>query len=231
MEKGGDMRVAASTDVGHRRERNEDAHLVDLDRGLLVVADGMGGHPAGDVASAIAVERTDQDLDDVRTDTETGRMRAVRAAIGAAHAEVRAAASDDPDKAGMGTTLVVAHVDESERLLTLANVGDSRAYLLRDGRARQLTTDDVWSSGVGRTLTQAVGASEAVDPEVLEVEVRPGDRLLLCTDGLTDELTMERIGALMGTADLDDAGQALVEAALEAGGHDNVTVVLAEIEG
>lgn len=225
------MRVAATTDVGRARDRNEDAHLVDLDRGLLVVADGMGGHPAGDVASAVAVERTDHDLDEIPDEgDDTGRMRAIGAAMRAAHVEVRSVAADDPDKEGMGTTLVVAHVDEEARLLTLANVGDSRAYLLRDGKARQLTTDDVWSGVFGRTLTQAIGASEAVDPEVIEVELEVGDRLLLCTDGLTDELTTDRISDLMATSDLDEAGQGLVEAALAAGGHDNVTVVLAEIE-
>lgn len=224
------MRVAATTDVGRQRDRNEDAHLVDLERGLLVVADGMGGHPAGDVASSLAVGRTDRDLDMVEDDAHTGRMRAIGAAVRAAHMEVRSAAAEDPDKEGMGTTLVVAHVDEEERLLTLANVGDSRAYLLRDGKARQLTTDDIWSGVFGRTLTQAVGASDAVEPEVIEVELEPGDRILLCTDGLTDELDGERIGALMAAADLDEAGRALVDAALAAGGHDNVTVVLAEIE-
>lgn len=226
------MRVTASTDVGRLRERNEDSHLVDLERGLLVVADGMGGHPAGDVASSLAVDSTDRDLGDLETgpESENGWMRAVRSAVRAAHDEVRSAAADDPDKAGMGTTLVIAHVDESERLLTLGNVGDSRAYLLRDGRARQLTTDDVRRGMHGRTLTQAVGTSDEVEPEVIEVDVQPGDRLLLCTDGLTDELSEERIGALMGCPDLDEAGEALVDAALEAGGHDNVTVVLAEIE-
>lgn len=224
------MRVATATDVGRQRDRNEDAHLVDLERRLLVVADGMGGHPAGDVASSLAVGRTDRDLDVVEDDAHTGRMRAVGAAVRAAHMEVRTAAADDPGKEGMGTTLVVAHVDEEERLLTLANVGDSRAYLLRDGKARQLTTDDSWSGIFGRTLTQAVGASEAVEPEVIEVELEPGDRILLCTDGLTDELDVDRIGELMSAADLDDAGQALVDAALAAGGHDNVTVVLAEVE-
>lgn len=225
------MRVAATTNVGRQRRRNEDAHLVDLARGLLVVADGMGGHPAGDVASAIAVERTDQDLVALAADDpHTGRMRTIGAAVRAAHVDVRSAAEEDPGKRGMGTTLVIAHIDEVARLLTLANVGDSRAYLLRDGKARQLTTDDVWSGVFGRTLTQAIGASEAVDPEVIEVEIEPGDRLLLCTDGLTDELAEERIGELLRTPDLDEAGEALVAAALAAGGHDNVTVVLAEIE-
>lgn len=225
------MRVAAATDVGRERQRNEDAHLVDLRRGLLVVADGMGGHPAGDLASSLAVERTDRDLKGtVNGETDTGRIRTLGAAVRAAHVEVRSAATEDPTKRGMGTTLVVAHIDESERLLTLANVGDSRAYLLRDGEARQLTTDDVWSGVFGRTLTQAIGASAVVEPEVIEVEMQPGDRLLLCTDGLTDELSTEAISELMATPDLDDAGQALVDAALEAGGHDNVTVVLAEIE-
>ena len=224
------MRVAATTDVGRQRDRNEDAHLVDPERGLLVVADGMGGHPAGDVASSLAVDRTERDLDPVDDDAHTGRMRAIGAAVRAAHTEVRSAAAEDPDKEGMGTTLVIAHVDEAERLLTLANVGDSRAYLLRDGKPRQLTTDDSWSGVLGRTLTQAIGASEAVEPEVIEVELEPGDRILLCTDGLTDELDEQRIGELMSVADLDDAGRALVDAALDAGGHDNVTVVLAEIE-
>jgi PPM family protein phosphatase len=227
------VRVDATTETGRVRRRNEDGLLVDVDRHLLVVADGMGGHPAGDVASQLAIDAVNDGLDPAALDDGSRRPEALREAVTRAHEAIIRAAEDDPSRAGMGTTLVVAHVDEGGELVTLAHVGDSRAYLLRDGELRPLTYDHASHGGFGhRRLTQALGASPRVDPEVSEVPVRPGDRLLLCTDGLTDELREEEIVQLAEPPRApDEAVQALVEAALEAGGDDNITVVVAEVGG
>lgn len=225
------MRFASATDVGHVRSRNEDALLVDDDRGLLVVADGMGGHPAGDLASRLAVRHVDDDLADLTADGQGGRMDALRRAIQGANRVVFDEAGRRDGTTGMGTTLVVAHVDEPEGLVTVATVGDSRAYLLTGGRLLRLTHDDTAGGPFGRVLTQAIGAMDPVEPEVLECPAGAGDRLLLCTDGLTDELDDDRIGSLLGKGGIDDAAQALVDAALASGGRDNVTVAVAQIDG
>lgn len=225
------VRVDATTETGNVRRRNEDGLLVDVERHLLVVADGMGGHPAGDVASRLAIDAVNDGLDPEALDDAARRPDALRDAVARAHEAVHRAAEADPSRAGMGTTLVVAHIDEGGEVVTLAHVGDSRAYLLRDGELRPLTYDHVSDGGFGqRRLTQAVGASHRIDPEVAEVPVRAGDRLLLCTDGLTDELREEEIVRLAEPPrDPDAAVRALVEAALDAGGDDNITVVVAEV--
>jgi serine/threonine protein phosphatase PrpC len=225
------MRVETASEVGHVRRRNEDDLLVDLDRSLLVVADGMGGHPAGDVASRLAVRAIDESLSaDALADAET-RPETLREAVRLAHDALLSAAEADPERAGMGTTLVVVHLDEPAGLLTVAHVGDSRAYLLRSDDLRVITHDHVADGLAGRRLTQAVGASRDVRPEVAEVPVRSGDRVLLCTDGLTDEIPDDLIRRLAtpAAADAPEAVRELVAAALDAGGVDNVTLILADI--
>lgn len=226
------MRVETASEVGHVRRRNEDDLLVDLDRSLLVVADGMGGHPAGDVASRLAVRAIDESLSgDALADAET-RPETLREAVRLAHDALLVAGADDPARAGMGTTLVVVHLDEPAGLLTVAHVGDSRAYLLRDDELRVITHDHVAEGLLGRRrLTQAVGASRDIRPEVAELPVRSGDRVLLCTDGLTDEIDDELIRRLAApaAADAPEAVRELVAAALDAGGVDNVTLILADL--
>ena len=225
------MQVAVGTDVGHARPRNEDAYLEAPDRRVYAVADGMGGHPAGDVASRTALEAVDAALDPARLETED-RMQVLRRALEEAHDRVHDAAVEDPTLTGMGTTAVLVHVDADERLLTLAHVGDSRAYRLDgDGRMRRLTQDHVWDHRFGRTLMQAIGSSRRVEPETAEVKLNPGDRILLCTDGLTDLVPEDQIADIVGRpAPLEEVRDALVDAALTQGGYDNVTVLLIETD-
>lgn len=225
------LEAAAATDPGHVRSRNEDAHLHDPERRLLAVADGLGGHVGGDVASRTAL----REIDEVLT---AERLRGgdpselLPEALRAANHRVRARVDEEPSLRGMGTTVVLAHLDATGGGLTVAHVGDSRAYTLSGGRLRRLTEDHVHRGLLGRTLIQAVGTQPHVEPDLVRVSPEAGDRLLLCTDGLTDMLTEEQIAELLARGG-DDATAcgALVDAALDQGGVDNVTVVVATITG
>jgi protein phosphatase len=210
------MQVAARTEVGHVRARNEDAVLVAGEDGVVAVFDGLGGHPAGDVASATAAASL----------RESGLTAAssgddLVAALQAAHAAVGAAADGEPGRSGMATTAVVATFSGSTA--RVAHVGDSRAYLRDpDGRLQQVTEDH----GMGGYITQALGLDRGVDPDVVELATPPASRLLLCSDGLSNMVDAADIGALLGVGDATAACDALVQAALDRGGIDNVTVVV-----
>ena len=234
----------AGTDVGLARSGNEDSHL--RGRTVFAVADGLGGHQGGEVASAMAVEPLA--ALDGRAFADAGQAAEVLAeAIGEANLAILRRARSDPELWGMGTTVTAAAV-AGDRVLQLAHVGDSRAYLLRaDAPLRQLTTDHtVVQEAVARGLltrqqaavhpqrgvvTRAVGLDPQLPvdlPEPLELE--PGDQVLLCTDGLTEVVDDERIAAVLASqADGDDACSALIAAANQGGGPDNVTVVLLRV--
>jgi protein phosphatase len=236
----------AGTDMGLARSGNEDSHL--RGRTVFAVADGLGGHQGGEVASAMAVEPLA--ALDGRAFADAGQAAgALAEAIGEANLAILRRARSDPELWGMGTTVTAAAV-AGDRVLQLAHVGDSRAYLLRaDAPLRQLTTDHtVVQEAVARGLltrqqaavhpqrgvvTRAVGLDPKVPvdlPEPLELE--PGDQVLLCTDGLTEVVDDDRIAAvLVSQADGDDACRALIAAANQGGGPDNVTVVLLRVAG
>jgi len=227
--------VATATDVGRVRPGNEDAFLVTDDVRLIAVADGMGGHQAGEVASATAISAL---LDCVN------RGDAIGDAITAANEAVLTRAAEDQALRGMGTTMTAGVV--ADGALRIGHVGDSRAYLLRDGALRQLTTDhsviaELIAAGElteaealvdprRAMITRALGIDGAIAVDVFSVELAPGDRLLLCSDGLTTMIRDDVIaGLLAGEADRDSAAEALVAAANAAGGADNITVVVADV--
>jgi serine/threonine protein phosphatase PrpC len=210
------MQVAARTEVGHVRARNEDALLVAGEDAVVAVFDGLGGHPSGDVASATAAESLRESGLTAASSAED-----LVAALQAAHDAVSAAADGDPGRAGMATTAVVATLAGSTA--RVAHVGDSRAYLLdTDGRLQQVTEDH----GMGGYITQALGLDRGVEPDVSEVATPPGSRLLLCSDGLSNMVDAAGIASLLGSGAAQEACDALVEAALNHGGIDNVTVVV-----
>jgi PPM family protein phosphatase len=236
----------AGTDVGLLRSGNEDSHL--RGRTVFAVADGLGGHQGGEVASAMAVEPLAA-LDGRAFADAREAAEALAEAIREANLAILRRARSDPELWGMGTTVTAAAV-AGDRVLQLAHVGDSRAYLLRaDASLRQLTTDHtVVQEAVARGLltrqqaavhpqrgvvTRAVGLDPQVPvdlPEPLELE--PGDQVLLCTDGLTEVVDDDRIAAVLAAqADGDDACRALIAAANQGGGPDNVTVVLLRAAG
>jgi serine/threonine protein phosphatase PrpC len=234
----------ARTDVGLARSGNEDSHL--RGRTVCAVADGLGGHRGGEVASAMAVEPLA--ALDGRAFADAGwAAAALEGAIRSANRVILERGRSDPRLRGMGTTVTAAAV-AAGRALQLAHVGDSRAYLLRAGAPlRQLTTDHtVVAEAVERGLltrrqaavhpqrgvvTRAVGLDPDVRVDLPEpLELAPGDQVLLCSDGLTEVVGDDRIAALLAEhADGDDACRALVAAALRAGGPDNVTVVVLRV--
>ncbi|HEX5740504.1 MAG TPA: protein phosphatase 2C domain-containing protein [Pilimelia sp.] len=232
------MRTAVVSDVGRRRGNNEDAAFAG--RRLLAVADGMGGLPAGELASDIVI-RALREADETADADLTG---ALRGRVDVANQAIRAAVATDPMRQGMGTTVTAMLVDGHRA--GLLHVGDSRCYQWRDGILRQVTPDHTYvqalvDQGVltrlqARTHPQKALVTQALQgdpfaPFIGEFDVRPGDRYLLCSDGLSDVVTDEDIcAALAGFADLHACADHLVALALAGGGPDNITIVLAEIE-
>ncbi|WP_217914467.1 Stp1/IreP family PP2C-type Ser/Thr phosphatase [Miltoncostaea marina] len=229
------VEVAHLSDTGRVRHHNEDRSLAG--GGVLAVADGMGGAKAGEVAAEMAVDAV------ARLAPPVGPEE-VRGAVERANRAIRRLASDDPDKTGMGTTLTVAMVRDGR--LEIVHVGDSRAYIWRDGALTQVTEDhSVVAELVRRgsiteeeaehhphrnVITRALGAEAEVEADVLAADVRAGDVVLLCSDGLSSYVPGPRVAELLaGAGDLAAAARALVDAANAAGGSDNVTVVLARV--
>jgi protein phosphatase len=231
------------------RRRNEDSFRLAPEIGLAVVADGMGGHPGGDVASDVASEAALAFLRDAAMEAEAD-ARAVEDALARcvlhAHHAVRARARERPALEDMGTTLTVLLLDAAASRWALGHAGDSRAYLLREGTLAQVSHDDTWVQAeveagripadrlrghpAGHILRQCVGLETPPDPHHRSGPLGAGDRFLLCSDGLTDMLTDAEIRDALGEPVAEAAARALVERALERGGRDNVTVVLADAE-
>jgi len=239
------MNYAACTHPGRVRANNEDAYLIDAELGLFIVADGMGGHQAGDIASQIAVETVHQQITKGISKVSVDRGELLQTAILQAHKAVRRAAEAELSRRGMGTTLVVALLGSSRRRLWLANVGDSRAYLLRSGQLRQLTEDHTMRQHMidarqtllttdlpsRHILSQAVGRGDMLAPSGRSIRIRQGDRLLLCTDGLSGAIEDEDIHQQLSKSDLLNAlCHELIALANRRDGGDNITVVLVDVD-
>jgi PPM family protein phosphatase len=235
------LRVAeqyAVTDTGRQRRANEDSLLARAP--LFVVADGMGGAQAGEVASRIAVESFQSGLEDAsRAELELAELAR------AANARIHDLSHSNAEQAGMGTTLTAVYVGEEE--VAIAHVGDSRAYCLREGELLRLTDDHSLVDELMRqgrltpeeavehpqrsVITRALGPEGTVEVDTRSFRARAGDIYLLCSDGLTTMLAEEQIRELLiANPRLRDAGEALIAAANEAGGRDNITVVLIRLE-
>ena len=236
--KGAVTMFGSRTDVGCVRDHNEDSLIVTPP--LFAVADGMGGHAAGEVASEIAVnvlaEFAPKDLDGA----------VLEHAVEEANREIIRAAHDGRGRDGMGTTMTACML-ENERLL-IAQVGDSRAYLLHQGKLQQLTRDhslmaDMIEAGQltpeearhhpqRSVITRALGSDPHTRPDMYEINVETGDRLLVCSDGLSSMIRDEQIEATMRRVrDPQRCASQLVNEAIAAGGHDNVTVIVADVTG
>lgn len=226
------MQVGARTEVGLVRRRNEDSLLVDEERRVFAVADGLGGHPAGHVASRLAVDTIASTLNSTSLDATDNVGGVLSESLQAAHQAVLEGGQADPSRRGMGTTAVLAHVTQDERELWIAHVGDSRAYLMRSGDLRQVTTDHTSGNWFGgRNITQALGTWGSVSPEVIRHDLQRGDRILLCTDGLTDMVHSAQIARLLGADEgAEGLTDRLVDEAIAEGGRDNVTVVVVGVE-
>jgi len=247
-----------TTDVGMKRRLNEDVFVIDEGTGAYIVADGMGGHSAGEVASRLAVDAIlehikggegllgDATWPDHWLADRSASGNLLADAIAEGHRAVLAAVGGDNELKGMGTTVVAALLDRRTDRLVIGHVGDSRAYRIRDGRIELLTEDHSWvheqvregnlSEEAARThplknvVTQALGGSTDPVVDVLETDLRAGDLFILCSDGLNTMLTDTEIEEIVnGSAGLSEAGQNLVIAANEHGGNDNITVVLLQV--
>jgi len=237
------VEVAALSDVGCTRSANEDSFGYDLDLGLFVVCDGMGGMAAGEVASRAAVDQLMLHYEELRL-SEASLEEQVREAILRANRDVWQASRENRHLRGMGTTLVAACVQDNH--IVIGNVGDSRAYFLREGSCVQVTRDHSYVaeqiarglpgqaqsalSSLRQWITRAVGIDEKVQPDMFLAEVKPGDLVLLASDGLTRYAEAEVIAErLNGTASLAEACRGLVDIAMEGGAEDNVTCLLLRI--
>jgi protein phosphatase len=244
----------AQTDVGLKRKENEDSYLVDESNCIFIVADGMGGHAAGDLASRIAVESIcdylrnnssplqpdtapfglDPDLSDIGN--------RITNAILIANQKIRQIATNNEQVAGMGTTVVCVHI--AGHTATIANVGDSRAYLFRQSGYRQISEDHSWVNEQlqkklitaedarvhpwRNVITRALGSREGVEVDIFVERVRGGDQLLICTDGLSGMLDDISLFEILTDSEStqEEKSQRLIEEAKKAGGSDNITQVL-----
>jgi PPM family protein phosphatase len=244
------------TDVGRVRTNNEDSFRILEPQNLFILSDGMGGEAHGEVASAMAVETiakyctaSEEDpavtLADASVDQWSGLTKRLQLAVSQANVKIYEAAQKNPEQRGMGATLTAAWIDGSR--LSIAHVGDSRAYLLRGGTLQQLTSDhslvaeqvrrgiltrqQAEESEMQSVLLRALGAHPEVEVDVDETEVFPRDLLLLCSDGLTRMVTEPEIaGTLQAETNPVSAAQKLVDLANERGGLDNVTVIVARVQ-
>lgn len=232
---------AAGTHVGLIRPQNEDSYL--CAEPLFVVADGLGGHAAGEVASALVVERlTNLEIADQTSPEEAGRQLAE--AVRDANRQIHQSATEDPEHAGMGTTVTAAVAIGDQ--LCFAHVGDSRGYLWRSGELQQITEDHTPVQRAVRAgvisaeealqhpsrhvLAQAVGLDIDVEVDTPVVSLQAGDRVILCTDGLTDPVPDTDMQRLLGGFDSAQATlDGLITAALNGGGPDNVTIVVIDV--
>jgi serine/threonine protein phosphatase PrpC/CRP-like cAMP-binding protein len=251
-----DVSFSVLTDVGQERDHNEDNYLVDKKLGLYVVCDGMGGHAAGEVASALAVRTFHEELKknfEFVEDYVAGKTGAAKVtrrqvlallevAINRASSRVHAEAEKDDKKRGMGTTLVAVLVAGQQAFVVW--VGDSRIYLLRDGVLEQITEDhtvrnellkrkkmpreEIEKLPQKNAITRAIGVYEHTEPDSIIVDLVAGDRFLLCSDGLSGyfEDDVEDLGRMMSQPDQNQAVKTMIDAANARGGKDNITAVL-----
>ena len=250
--------VVGLSDIGMTRARNEDSYCILPELGVAVVADGMGGHPGGDVASRIAAETTAHVLAEAlgeplaAEDVAEAMRTAMSRSVAQAHEGIRAEGERSPELDGMGTTLTAVAIDMESHTYVLGHVGDSRAYLFRDGQLTQLTRDDTWVQErvdanqltreqaqhhpFSHLLTQCLGLTDPPVPHILDGAIEAGDIYLLCTDGLVGMVEDETLAGILaehvaanGSASPEAPVQALLDAANAAGGHDNITAAIVGI--
>ena len=234
------MNVVSRTHVGNVRPSNQDALLVLPGRyGLFGVADGMGGHKAGDVASRMAVDYLARMLQNARP-----AEALLRGGIQQANLQIYREQMDNADWNGMGTTLTVIWEDDDRVLL--GHVGDSRAYLLRRGRLSQISVDhslvgEMLRDGLitpeqarrhpyRNVITRALGASEDVLADISVLDKQAGDQYLICSDGLSEYVTTEEMEEILLNRPMEQAADELLNRALQGGGRDNISLVIAEVE-
>lgn len=249
-----EISVFGMTDVGSRREKNEDAYLINTEHNLYIVADGMGGHLGGEIASRLAVSTIEEVIKGVLHDPEMtlqadleirpGDYRGyLQYAIGVASSRIFYRASNDPSLHGMGTTVVAMMFNGGKAYI--GHVGDSRCYVVRGGRIRQLTQDhslvgeqlragvisasDVKNHKLKNIITRSVGFQEDVDVDIIVRPIKKGDKFVICSDGLTNMVTTDALLEVVGEKCPREACMELIERANLNGGDDNITVIITEV--
>lgn len=247
------MVSAGLTDVGRKRNHNEDSFLIDDELKLYVVADGMGGHAGGGTASRIAVETIDRELRSSRQSSDSPFLSAaplqesplpeiIRNAVESACMAIFNAAQEDPRLAGMGTTVIALLVKDEHAFF--AHVGDSRAYLIRGDliqqisedhslvneqiKAGMITPEEAKHSRYKNIITRSVGFEEDVQVDVMGLLLEPGDVFVLCSDGLANMVDDEELREIVRRTPLEETPKKLVELANERGGDDNITVIVVQ---
>ena len=237
------MRVVSKTNVGMVRTNNEDSFYI-REPYLFVVADGMGGYAAGEIASKETLKAFEAATGVLCENFEGDASNVLAAAFRKANEHVYQMASENKEFAGMGTTMTALYIQDDGTAYAV-HIGDSRLYLYRRGILMQVTKDHTYVNQLvdehkitaqealihpqRHMLMRAIGVEEKIEFDVIPFSVEKGDRLLLCTDGLSDMLTEIEISKLLEQEDLDASGEALIEKALDNGGRDNVTLVLVEL--
>ena len=240
------MEAFALTDVGIERKINQDYVYFTLKQtghlpNLFIVADGMGGHKAGDVASRYTV---DEFVSLIENATEKDDITVISEAVTKVNTMLLEKAKESPDYTGMGTTLVVATI--KDEMLRVANVGDSRLYVIGTDGIRQITRDHSLveemvlagklSKSEARTharknvITRAIGGEEQVEPEMFSIDLKENSKVLMCSDGLTNMLEdAEILSIVRNNSDIEDAARMLIDRANENGGKDNISVIIVEL--
>ena len=235
------MTAALRTDIGRVRKQNEDAAWMSEKRGVYVVADGMGGHLAGEVASAMAIDAVKR----MAEKHDIASISVLRETVCAAHEAISAHARANPNCSGMGTT--ISAMWRGGHYMYIAHVGDSRVYRFRGGELEQITQDHSLVEELVRAkiitreearshprrniITRALGTPGENAPDLLAADMQPGDVWLLCTDGLTGMVSDDEITRVLSCGDsLEKAADTLIRMALAAGGRDNVTLILCRSE-
>lgn len=235
------MTAALRTDTGRVRKQNEDAAWLDESKGIYVVADGMGGHLAGEVASAMAIDA----IRNMAEKHDVASISVMKEAVLCAHAAIRARAMENANCAGMGTT--ISAMWRGGHYMYVAHVGDSRIYRMRSSgleqitqdhslveelvRARIITREEARNHPRRNIITRALGTPGENAPDLLAADIEPGDLWLLCSDGLSGMVSDEEIERVLGSGEsLDRMADRLMDMALEAGGRDNVTLILCRSE-
>jgi PPM family protein phosphatase len=237
------IEVGVATHIGTKYRVNQDAYKTDIEQGIFLVADGIGGGPAGEVASRVAVNAAHAHLLDKFPEVIAEEQQEIlRESVHAAHRAIKAAIAQVPAYRGMGTTLVMAWLPPGQGDLWVAHIGDSRAYLLNQGSLQQLTNDHTILNVVRQAnmlpedperwpprslLSQSLGSGEMIAPDVNRFDLGEGDRVLLCTDGVCDALTDTDIKEIMSQDwHPQKMCEILIESALSAGADDNLTTLV-----
>lgn len=240
------MVVGYKTDPGLIRKNNEDQYTVEPDIGLMIVADGMGGHQGGEVASNLAVKIVASEIKEGLKINLNDQSEIIRTAVKKADEVIYNKAQRDKSLEDMGTTIVIALCKEND--ITIAHVGDSRVYLINKNNIKQITMDhsavselvqigeitqeEARRHHLKHVITRALGIKNSAEPDIQTLQIRKEEYLLLCTDGLTDMLEDDEIMEIIlkDTGDLEQTCENLIARANKRGGRDNITIILAKLD-